>query len=326
MRSAGSPLSSRPLTASRTLVARPSALRVAAAVAIGTAATAAGPVSGARAAESGGGVGLSPTAKSKAGTMLIRKITCLRGCTTIEQTEPGATLRFQGPMLTAGKRVVYLGGAGSEDDVMAHLSVKKSGKDKVATALVPKKAHSGPVAIEVAAGVRSKASTQSITMPPEPKTITIAAPLDGQGPFFPIRGDYKFGTGTAAFGGGRDHEGQDVFAKCGTPLVAAESGKVLMNTFQARAGNYVVIDVVGDTHDEAYMHLRDPALPKVGDDVVAGTQIGFVGDTGRADGCHLHFELWDGHWQGVGGAGTAVDPLPTLKQWAAGPGAVKTAR
>ena len=38
---------------------------------------------------------------------------------------------------------------------------------------------------------------------------------------FPIRGAHTFGTGAAAFGGGRGHQGQDVFAECGTPLVAA---------------------------------------------------------------------------------------------------------
>jgi murein DD-endopeptidase MepM/ murein hydrolase activator NlpD len=324
MPSAGSPLSSRRLTALRARFVRPRASRTFALALFGSAGTVLVPA--AADASSGGGVSINPSAATKAGTMLIRKISCVSGCTSIAQTEPGATLRFQGPMLTQGKRVVYLGGAGTADDVLAHLTIKKSGKAKVATALVPKRAASGPVAIEIAAGARSKASAQTITLPAPAKKVTIAAPLDGQGPFFPIRGNYKFGTGVAAFGGARHHEGEDIFAKCGTPLVAAESGKVLANTFQSRAGNYLVIDVIGDTHDEAYMHLRDPALPKIGDDVVAGTQIGFVGQTGHADGCHLHFELWDGHWQGVGGPGTAVDPLPTLKDWAAGPGAVKTAR
>ena len=125
-----------------------------------------------------------------------------------------------------------------------------------------------------------------------------------------------FGTGAAAFGGGRGHQGQDVFADCGTPLVAAEGGKVVMQAFQSRAGNYIVIQVDGADRAEAYMHLVQPALFKEGDTVAAGQQIGNVGETGRADGCHLHFELWIGHWQGVGGAGHVIDPLPTLKSWA----------
>lgn len=282
------------------------------------------PCAPAGAAAGQGGISLTPSASAQAKEIVVRKISCVRGCTSIDAAKPGSTLRFQGPMLTVGKRVVYLGGAGDADDVLAQLRVKKAGSAKVATAVLPKRAKSGPVAIEVKPGVRSPASSAAITLPGETVMISAVAPVSGPGPFFPIRGAYKFGTGTAAFGGGRNHEGQDIFASCGTPLVAAEGGKVLMKAFHTRAGNYVVIDVDGDERDEAYMHLKDPALVEEGAVVPAGTPIGEVGDTGRADGCHLHFELWQGHWQGVGGAGTAVDPLPTLRSWAAGPGVPAT--
>lgn len=245
--------------------------------------------------------------------MIVRKITCVSGCSTIAAAQPGATLRFQGPKLNKGKRVVYLGGAGAADDVLAKLTVKRQGRERIVTAVVPKRAASGPVSIEIAEGARSPASAASVTLPVPVKPI---AAIEGNGPFFPVRGKYKFGTGTAAFGGGRDHQGHDVFADCGTPLVAAEGGEVVKKAFHARAGNYVVIQVKGADRAEAYMHLTAPALVDEGDDVVAGTQIGAVGDTGRADGCHLHFELWIGHWQGVGGPGHVIDPLPTLKEWA----------
>lgn len=261
----------------------------------------------------GGGATVMTSPQSAANSMVVRKISCLSGCSSIMSAQPGATLRFQGPRLNRGKRVVYLGGAGAADDVLAKLSVKKAGSSRVITAVVPKRAASGPVAIEVAAGARSPASSLSVTLPPPPQII---AAIAGNGPFFPVRGKYTFGDGAAAFGGGRGHEGQDVFAACGTPLVAAEGGSVVTRSFHARAGNYIVIQVDGADRAEAYMHLAQPALFKEGDVVPAGTQIGNVGDTGRADGCHLHFELWIGHWQGVGGAGNVIDPLPTLKSWA----------
>lgn len=271
-----------------------------------------------------GGVSVNPSAEQQAAEIVVRKISCVRGCSSIESAVAGATLRFQGPRLAMGKRVVYLGGAGSEDDVLAQLRVTKSRGTKIVTATLPKRAHSGPVAIEIKPGARSGASTAKVVLP-EP--VAAVAPLPGNGPFFPVRGDYKFGTGTAAFGGGRGHQGHDVFAKCGTPLVAAEGGKVLYKEFHSRAGNYVVIDVNGADRDEAYMHLRTPAIVEKGADVVAGQQIGEVGDTGRADGCHLHFELWNGTWQRMGGQpGTPIDPLPTLKLWAAGPAAVPAAK
>jgi murein DD-endopeptidase MepM/ murein hydrolase activator NlpD len=130
---------------------------------------------------------------------------------------------------------------------------------------------------------------------------------------FPVRGPHRFGTGTAAFGGGRGHQGQDTFAACGTPLVAARGGTVQFAGFQARAGNYLVIDADGTGVDYVYMHLRDAPLVEKDDRVYTSQLIGYVGDTGDAQGCHLHFELWTapGWYEG----GSAFDPLPSLTAW-----------
>ncbi|HWT22201.1 MAG TPA: M23 family metallopeptidase, partial [Solirubrobacteraceae bacterium] len=130
---------------------------------------------------------------------------------------------------------------------------------------------------------------------------------------FPIAGDHTYATGAGMFGGGRGHQGEDVFAECGTPVVAARGGTVRFKQFEARAGNYVVVDGAGTGVDYAYMHLRDPALVDAGERVRTGRLIGFVGATGRADGCHLHFEMWSGPGWYRGGA--PFDPLPELKAW-----------
>lgn len=263
-----------------------------------------------------GGASVSMSSQTEAQMMKIRKISCLKGCRSINPTSAGATLRFQGPWLSRGKRVVYLGAEGEADDVKAKLRLVKSGKTQMVTALVPKRAKNGPVAIEIDDDARSEASASKISLPAAPKVIQ---PLPGNGPFFPIRGAYTWGTGAAVYGtaSGRTHQGWDIFAKCGTPLVAAEGGKVLYKAFHARAGNYVVIDVDGANHDAVYMHLRSASPLTRGDTVKAGTQVGEVGETGRASGCHLHFELWDGGaWQGVGGkAGNPINPRPTLELW-----------
>lgn len=130
---------------------------------------------------------------------------------------------------------------------------------------------------------------------------------------FPIRGKHDLGQSeTNDFGGGRGHQGQDMFARCGTTVVAARSGKVAAAKYHGAAGNYVVItDRSGQS--TAYMHLRAPSSVSTGDRVGAGQPIGEVGDTGRASGCHLHFELWTapGWYQG----GKPIDPLPTLRAW-----------
>jgi len=144
-------------------------------------------------------------------------------------------------------------------------------------------------------------------------------PADSPGAFvllqhvFPIRGRHRFGTGAAAFGGPRGHQGQDTFAACGTPLVAARGGSVQFAGFQARAGNYLVIDGDGTDLDYVYMHLRDAPLVKEGERVYTGQLVGYVGNTGDADGCHLHFEMWSapGWYDG----GSPFDPLPSLQSW-----------
>lgn len=133
---------------------------------------------------------------------------------------------------------------------------------------------------------------------------------------FPIAGAHRFGTGAGRYGagrGGRSHEGQDIFARCGTPLVAARAGTVQDRKFQSAAGNYLVIDLDGSAKDDMYAHLKAPATVKVGQHLTAGQSIGQVGDTGDADGCHLHFEAWGAPGWYEGGA--PYDPNPLLRQW-----------
>ena len=130
---------------------------------------------------------------------------------------------------------------------------------------------------------------------------------------FPVRGTHDYGEFQATYGGGRDHKGQDVFAKCGTPLVAARGGTVKLKQFHDRAGHYVVIDGEQSDLDYVYMHLRDAALVDRGARVHTGQLIGYVGDTGRVSGCHLHFELWSAPGWYTGGS--PFDPLPLLKAW-----------
>lgn len=136
------------------------------------------------------------------------------------------------------------------------------------------------------------------------------------GHIFPVRGRHEYGSGAAAFGSGRSghsHQGHDVFAACGTTLVAARGGKVKFREFQSAAGNYLVIDGAGTGTDYAYMHLKQPALVQKGDTVYTGQPIGEVGDTGDARGCHLHMELWSGPGWYTGGS--PFDPLPSLRGW-----------
>ena len=125
---------------------------------------------------------------------------------------------------------------------------------------------------------------------------------------FPINGKHDYGDG---LGAGRNHQGQDVFADCGTKMVAARAGKVEIAQFHEAAGNYLVIDGKKTDTDYVYMHLEGTPLVAEGDKVKTGQAIGRVGDTGNASGCHLHFELWDSGYQ----QGSPADPTPKLKKW-----------
>ncbi len=133
---------------------------------------------------------------------------------------------------------------------------------------------------------------------------------------FPVRGPHGYGGAEARFGAPRDghsHQGQDVSASCGTKLVAPRGGKVQYRGYQGAAGNYLVLDLWHTGIDAVMMHLAKPAMVAAGDRVRTGQQLGWVGDTGDASGCHLHFELWSapGWYQG----GHPFDPLKKLTKW-----------
>ncbi len=129
---------------------------------------------------------------------------------------------------------------------------------------------------------------------------------------FPVRASHYYGDG---IGAGRNHQGIDVMAKCGTPLIAARGGTVYYNDYQAGgAGNYLVINLAGTKNQShVYMHLTKRSRFKVGSRIKTGQRIGFVGTTGRSSACHLHFEHWSapGWYQG----GTFLDPTGPIKRW-----------
>jgi hypothetical protein len=136
--------------------------------------------------------------------------------------------------------------------------------------------------------------------------------FDLHGHVFPLRGRHTFGDGFGVQRKGHTHQGQDILARCGLPILAAEAGKVLYNKVQSAAGNYLVIHGE-DGYDYAYMHMRARSPFQAGDEVTTGETIGNVGETGDATTCHLHFEAWTppGWYNG----GHPFDTLPLLQQW-----------
>jgi hypothetical protein len=154
-----------------------------------------------------------------------------------------------------------------------------------------------------------------------------AAPEKGVPPLiFPVVGDVTYTNDFGQPRPGGPHQGNDLMAAKKSPAVAVEAGKVKFWTTSARAG--CMLYLYGDSGTMyLYIHLNNdltmkndnrgkcvagtayaPGL-KDGARVAAGQLVGFVGDSGDADGIasHLHFEV---HPNG----GAAVSPYPYLKK------------
>jgi len=88
---------------------------------------------------------------------------------------------------------------------------------------------------------------------------------------------------------GRPHEGIDVAASRGTPIYAAESGRVIYSGRQGGYGKVVIVKHAG-AYRTVYAHASK-LLVKKGDFVERGQKIALVGSTGRSTGPHVHFEI-----------------------------------
>jgi len=149
-------------------------------------------------------------------------------------------------------------------------------------------------------------STTTTTTEPPPSTTTepppstgLTCPVDGAVSFTDTWGDPR--------SGGRTHEGVDMIAARGTPLVAIETGTI------KRMGNGglggITIYLTGAGGDQYYYAHLDAWAPglSVGQAVSVGELIGYVGNTGNAQYTvpHLHFEFHPG-------GGDPVNPYPLV--------------
>jgi murein DD-endopeptidase MepM/ murein hydrolase activator NlpD len=136
---------------------------------------------------------------------------------------------------------------------------------------------------------------------------------------FPVQGAYSFGAADGRFGAAREghvHQGQDIAAAEGTPLVAPVAAFVYWVDHQRRgAGHYVVLRGADGT-DYVFMHLQKGSITAVkGGSLAAGAPFARVGSTGSSTGPHLHFELWPDGWYSSKES-KPIDPLPQLIAWA----------
>jgi murein DD-endopeptidase MepM/ murein hydrolase activator NlpD len=136
---------------------------------------------------------------------------------------------------------------------------------------------------------------------------------------FPVYGPSSFGDTFGAFRGdvaGNWHHGDDIFAPLGAPILACADGTVFSVGWNDIGGNRLWLrDTQGNQFYYAHLSAFTP-LARNGHTVKAGDVLGFVGNTGDAQGTptHLHFEVHPSSLVFMGYDG-AVNPTPYLQAW-----------
>lgn len=140
---------------------------------------------------------------------------------------------------------------------------------------------------------------------PAPAAATASAPVVSfrGGLACPVAGPHSFTDTWGAPRSGHSHQGVDIMAAYGTPVVAITSGTITLSSYGSSAGYWQILS--GDDGNQYwYMHNQQNIVN--GGHVSTGQQIATVGDTGNAAGTpHLHFEFHPG-------GGSAINPTPLV--------------
>ncbi|GMV92350.1 MAG: hypothetical protein AMXMBFR82_21280 [Candidatus Hydrogenedentota bacterium] len=112
---------------------------------------------------------------------------------------------------------------------------------------------------------------------------------------WPVRG--RKGIVTSRYGYRKDpftrdlsfHDGFDISAPYGSPIVATARGKVVFSGWDKYLGNCVKVDH-GNGLTTVYGHMQKCTVSE-GDTVSRGDQVGKLGSTGRSTGAHIHYEV-----------------------------------
>ncbi|MFO6430255.1 M23 family metallopeptidase [Erythrobacter sp. W302b] len=148
-----------------------------------------------------------------------------------------------------------------------------------------------------------------------------------------------YAHGTFPSEGDRTHAGIDIPAPCKTSSVRSWRDGVVIDLIDSKKDrnfkslgymiiiDHGVVDALGKRTFSSYFHLND--APKradgrkltINDTVAKAEQIGFVGETGAAQGCHLHFELrhfssrFSPDWLNIYGQGNRRSSPEFLRDW-----------
>jgi len=138
------------------------------------------------------------------------------------------------------------------------------------------------------ANYREKSFNELLAFLHEQKSILAATPY-----IWPVKGwvTSDFGPRASPFSSGVEfHKGLDIATRFGKEVLATADGLVIDASFHTQDGNLVKIDH-GHGLVTAYAHLSRIAV-KYGVRIKRGDVIGYVGDTGRSTGSHLHYAVF----------------------------------
>lgn len=143
---------------------------------------------------------------------------------------------------------------------------------------------------------------------PRPRMLPV--PVEG------VRARALRDTWHGARSGGRKHEGIDIFARRGTPVSSTTEG-IVTQVGTNRLGGLVVWVTGPGGQRHYYAHLDRHADVAAGMRIRAGRVLGYVGNSGNAQGTppHLHYGVYD--------MGGAINPYPLLRCELDGAAAVK---
>jgi len=174
-------------------------------------------------------------------------------------------------------------GIGGSDHETRIKDLLNQDHDKLITGM-----HKGIEKLNEDAKDREKSFDELLAFLHEQKSILASTPS-----LWPVTGwiTSEFGIRQSPFSSGLEfHKGVDISTRFGKEIVAPADGLVVTSAFDSSDGNYIKIDH-GHGLATGFAHLSRMAV-KQGVRVKKGQLIGYVGDTGRSTGSHLHYTVF----------------------------------
>jgi len=234
------------------------------------------------------------------------------GAQTIDRAAPAGTKGYRGSIVEFDLRLIAAhGGLAAASEIQigyAESTVQTAPAEPVTTETAPALGD----LLGDAPRLRPKQNPHA-----KPTPLAAQPKLTAGGYVFPVYGPVSYGdTYGAARADVTYHHGDDVFGQLGQPLLAVTDGTVFSVGWEKVGGNRLwLLDHDGNQFYYAHLSAFSTAA-RNGAHVKAGQVIGFMGNTGDAEGTpyHLHFEVHPVSFLYLGYDG-AVDPTPYLDKW-----------